>query len=194
MNITIRKAVLQDAKELSNISHALTIQDYSAYPTGFLVFPKSPEQYKKCMEQSNHFFVAYDLDAETIAGWIIAEDMDELEAMYDYMHTQEAAIYDWLLQQPRNILYIDQIAVATQYQHKSIGSQLLKAVTESEPDKQYLAAISLKPAFNEQSVHFFSKKHGWGKIHELWDDIPGHPRILCGIYASKKPPSPTAQV
>jgi len=178
MTLICRRAATEDAPAIAELASTLQLRAGDdighAVSQGFLVFAKPREAYELRFAVSQYCVVA--LEEEQIVGFLIAHDKAELEALgsnLGYMQTLKDYLFS--LSYPHWI-YIDQIAVDSNFQHKGIGQKMHDFLFANAPDSVLIAGVTHMPVPNERSLGFFTK-NGHMLKKELQEG-----EWLCGMY------------
>lgn len=179
MEVHCRQATAEDAPAIAALAKQLQLRagddiDH-AVSHGFLVFAKPEEAYRNRFTSSQYCIVA-EQEGE-IAGFLVAHDTAELDALGSELgYMQSLKEYLFALPYPHWV-YIDQIAVSADFQHKGIGQQMHDYLCVVAPESVLIAGVTHMPVPNERSLGFFTK-NGHILKKELQEG-----EWLCGMYA-----------
>lgn len=158
---------------ISTIALAVTYDPQRDVFNGFLVYPKSPEEYGERMKISKRFLVAKQENG--VLGFILAHDEKELDAL-----PEGKPRYLKDVKFGENDIYVDQIVVHPKYQGNGVGRQLLETLVEMEPEGHFFTFVTHKPVENTKSINFF-KRNGWELEQEVQIED-----MICGLYTFSK--------
>ena len=160
MDFSVRKARVEDAKDIVKIVESVSLENVGDPEKGFLASNKGEEGYKKLIENSDYCYVA--VKENKVIAFLIAYPNETIEPdnsigkyfCNKYSHT--------------SFIYIYQIAVIPELQDNSIGESLYERLFEDTKDIKKMVISSAKP-YNKNSEQFHLRM-GFKKIDKIKRD------------------------
>ncbi len=136
----VRLASKADVKEIRNLTLSLSIERNSNSGVGFLEYPLPSEwEYATRISGSKFFFVAR--ERNELAGFVAAFSNDFLKDLkLPDNEIDEHIAND--LEKGKGFVYVDQLAVAKEFQGRGVGKLLMQKVFEAARKDGFVRAYS----------------------------------------------------
>ena len=159
MKFIIRKAEVDDAKEIADIVESVSLDRVGDPEKGFLAYNKGEEGYSELIKKSEYCYVA--VKEDKVVAFLVAypNDMiipDSSINKYFYNFSDE------------NFVYIFQIAVLPEFQGMKIGECLYERLFEDTKGIKKMVISSAEP-YNKNSEQFHLRM-GFKKIDKIRRD------------------------